>query len=390
MFILKGPLAKHILSANLFPFLLICKFALLVIYEWLMPGEVDLLGTYTLILGLTNSFYIFAGMRARLFVLQSISLKGDLLRLCIIMAGVGIVMTVVVIWLNLADDLLLLILLVAGIKFLEMFVDAFTSFIQKTQDRQIAFRIINQHAFLLVLAYLLTLPYGLGYAIAAECLLLTIAALRQIRCIRLARADPSQAAFESYSQIFRKGVEFTLSATLNAAQFTYFIYYSRQTFEVVDVFFIAKLLAVQAILSRFLTSNNIYFKEDVAIHRARIERIALVVSVVAVGFALSTYAYFASGTGTPREIAGVGPLDLFLIGIAFSLVNITNISIREHILMVDGPRRLAILHSAELLLLCAATYLVDMSAAQALIGLIALRFARILMLTRLTNFPGAL
>lgn len=380
---LKGPISRHILNANIFSFLLISKFALLVVYGWILPGDTDFLGNYTLFLGLTNSFYILAGMRARVFVLQAISHKNDLLVLCLIIAILGIVMTTIVIWLNLSDGMLTLILLVAGTKFLEMFMDAFTSFSQKTQGRQVAFTIINQHAFLLVVAYLVLIPFGLNYAIAAECLLLVVAVIRQIKCINLSPTDLSPPALSAYVKTARTGLAFTLTATMNAAQFTYFVYYGRATFDVAAFLFIAKLLAVQSILSRILTSNNFYFKDDIAIYENRIERITLVMAVAGLAGAIVTVVFISP------EVADLGSVDLVMIGVSFSLVNIVNIFLRQHILMMDGPRKLAGLHAIELVLIYAVTYMFDMSVAQALVAFTTLRFARVIVLMQPALFPRA-
>jgi hypothetical protein len=366
---------RKIFNANLYSALIAWKFALIIVYTWIFPQPEDLFGHYTLAFGLTASFYIFSGMRARFLVLRSIYSIRQLKDLTIGMTCLGIGATVVVLWLNAPSDILLIIMLVSAAKFLETYLDAGTSYIQNILGRKKAFDILNQNGLLIALGFTLALPFGLEYSIAAECAVLVFTVTRQWLVIKAQETERQPFSFLGLFNVVGEAVEFTITATLNAAQITYFLYFCTSVYPQPQTLFVAKLFAVQAIASRMMTGNNFYFKDALAGFFDKSGTMVRLFVTIVTGTSLAGYIVTEQFYGVPI----IYPM--IFIGVGFTLVNCMNIILRQHMMMLIGTRKLGMLHIVELAIVVGLTQLVPISITTALALFLIMRLIRVVVLT---------
>lgn len=242
--------------ANLYSLLIAAKFATLLFWQMIQAAEQDYFGQYALCLGLTSTFFIFAGMRGRVYVFGGIDAWRDFLALSGFMALFGMIALAIVAVLYADHPLAQLLLLVGLSKFAEMFLDANTSYIQKVLGRDAAYRLLNQHSVMLGLSFLIGLVLGgLHAAILSEIAVLTFTLFRQAR--KFSRGlEPELVTVRGARDVLRGGAELTLAATLNSAIVTLFLFWGSAALPEASVFAIAKILALQAFCARVITNNN--------------------------------------------------------------------------------------------------------------------------------------
>lgn len=338
-----GKAFRKIYKANIFSLLLIFKFAVLLGYSWLFPDRGDLLGHYTLALGLTNSFFILSGMRARFYVIQAVQRFSQLVQLAIVMGVLGIGMVVAIYWLNTGSAFLIIIMLVSASKFVETFLDANTSFLQLKAGRDTAFGLLNQHGYMLAVLFTALAYFGLEWALLGETVLLCITVTRQ--WLKMAALEEEGAWFRpsEMPSVVWGGISYTITAALNAAQLTGFLYIARAEFPTEITLMISKIFAAQAIFGRLITGNNFYFKSYLDAALRRLSRKITIFSVVLAVLTALTLALILL-LDIPRMPAVIA------MGVAFTTINVVNILVRQHVMLVAGVSRLLVLHVVELIL----------------------------------------
>jgi hypothetical protein len=363
---------NKVMKANVFALLVIAKFAGLFLWGVFGFSDQDYFGQYSLCLGLVNVFYVVAGMRGRIYVLQSIKSLADYRAFVLLMFVFGVIATVLVLLLNRQSDLYVLILLVSASKFADMFLVSNASFIQNQYSRELSFGRLNRHGWLVLIAFFAFLPLGLTYAIGAEIAVLVFTVVTQSRLIQV--SEEKIAVKNVVRTVFFKGLEFTATAGLNAGITSFFIYYVADSFDRESVYLIAKIVAAQAIVVRIITGNNIYFMKEID---GKIERL----QPLLFGFALAVWFVVC----VPMFIKPVGwdvQTILIGIGIGFTLVNCTSTILRQHVLLQCGPRRIGVLHAVELAIMLAVCLAATLSAEGALFLFGSLRMFRTFVLSR--------
>lgn len=366
---------RSILSANFYSLILAVKFAGLVLLGLLFPELPDYFGQFALSIGLTSVFFIFAGMRGRLYVFGGIDSHRDYRFFILAVLTLGIAVFAIMAVMNRANEFLAIILAVGLCKFFEMFLEANTSYIQKTRGRAASFSLLNQHSLIVLFVFFaVLLPFGLAAALTAEACVLAFTLLRQFVLLRGA-PEPEDALVRGPKQVLLGGTELTIVATLNSAIVSGFLYWGATAIPREDLFIIAKMLALQAFFARIVTSNNIFFLKEIEGNRqaiaVQLRRFALV------GLALAVGAVVLWISGVP---------DLWIMyGFAavFTLVNLCNIVMRQQIILSGKIRALLYLHAVELLVVLAFCYLVQPAAIPALFAFGFFRIARVFYLLRL-------
>jgi len=364
-----------VLRANLYSAFVAWKFGAIILFTWVIPQDTDILGQYTLGLGLTASFYIFSGMRSRFLVLRSVRTVSQLKYLTLAITILGAIVTPFVFLMNKDSEILPVVLAVSVAKFLESHLDAGTSYIQNTVGRKRSFSILNQSGAMAALAFTLMLPFGLVFSVLAECAVVVVTILRQWNTIRENSNETPSRLVSGMLDIFREGLAFTIGATLNASLVTYFLFFCSNNFESSETLFVAKLFAFQAILSRLLMGNNIYFSgaftKLIDSSSARIRMTVLIAGIVML---------LGHSTATPfLETSSVNYL--VVLGVGFTFVNCLNIAMRQQMLISVGVRRLTALHCVELVILLFTLKFFELSAASALCMFAFMRIIRVLILT---------
>jgi hypothetical protein len=363
---------NKVMKANVFALLVIAKFAGLFLWGVFGFSDQDYFGQYSLCLGLVNVFYVVAGMRGRIYVLQSIKSLADYRNFVLLMFVFGVIATVLVLLFNRQSDLYVLIVLVAASKFADMFLVANASFIQNQYSREMSFGRLNRHGWLVLIAFFAFLPFGLIYAIGAEIAILVFTVVTQSRLIQ--RSAEKVTAPSVMKTVFFKGLEFTAAAGLNAGITSFFIYYVANSFDQEAVYLIAKIIAGQAIVVRIITGNNIYFMKEID---GKIERLQPVLFGIALAvWIVVCVLMFMKPSGWDVQIG------LIIIGIGFSLVNCPSTILRQHVLLQRGPRRIGVLHGVELAIMLFVCFAVTLSAEGALFLFGSLRLFRTFVLSR--------
>jgi hypothetical protein len=363
---------NKVMKANVFALLVIAKFTGLFLWGVFGFSDQDYFGQYSLCLGLVNVFYVVAGMRGRIYVLQSIKSLADYKIFVSLMFAFGIMATVLVLFLNSESDLYVLVVLVAASKFVDMFLVSNASFIQNQYSREMSFGRLNRHGWLVLIAFFAFLPFGLTYAIAAEVAILVFTVVTQNRLIQ--RSEEKNTNRSVMKTVFFKGLEFTATAGLNAGITSFFIYYVANSFDRESVYLIAKIIAAQAIFVRIITGNNIYFMKEIDNKIERLQPMLLNISL-AIWFIVCAL-LFIRPSGWDVQVM------LIVIGIGFSLVNCPSTILRQHVLLQLGPRRIGMLHGVELAIMLFVCFAVTLSPEGALFLFGSLRLFRTLILSR--------
>lgn len=356
--------------ANIFPALMLMKFGFLFLYGLLIKDTPDLFGQYTLAIGLTNSFYIFSGMRARFYVLKDISTAPRLVELMISMGVMGLLASAIVYFLNADEPTLALIMIVGLAKFAETFLDAGTSFLQQKVGREESFKLLNQHGYLVAIIFILLVPVGLKYAVASEAVLLVITVLRQQHRIGVVKSDVALVRLRSMAGVTLGGLVFTISAVLNSAQMTLILYHAQDVFERPSALALAKVFAAQAIFARLITGNNIYFRNALEnLLQAIARRLSKFVGCMTVIF-LGVYA---------AQLYWSVPfiISIYIFGALFTIVNVLQIVIRQHIMISDGVAWLIRVHTVELVILGGVLLATNFNALDILLFFTMLRLVRV-------------
>lgn len=357
--------------ANLYSLVIAAKIGVLILWQVIWPDAPDLFGTYALCLGLTSAFFIFAGMRARIYVFGNIDAFKDFRSLVGFMALFGVIAFSVVAVLYSDNALLTILLLVSVAKFGEMFLDANTSYIQKTLGRDRAFTFLNQHSVLLISGFCLGLIVGgLEAAVAAEIVVLIFTVLQQMRALAL-KPEPEVVTERGTQSVLSNGAELTLAATLNSAMVTGFLYWGEVALPETDLLVIAKVLTLQAFCARLITGNNIFFLKEFTESRTQITQIAGWIATAGLGVLGVIVGLYAALS----EILSV-PLALYGFGVAFTLINIANIVIRQQLLLSGVIRPLIAVHFLEILFLMAVYYSFEPKAIVAFVIFSVLRLIR--------------
>jgi hypothetical protein len=363
---------NKVMKANVFALLVIAKFIGLFLWGALGFSGQDYFGQYSLCLGLVNVFYVVAGMRGRIYVLQSIKSFADYKKFVSLMFAFGIIASVLVLLLNWQSELYLLVILVAASKFADMFLVSNASFIQNQYSREISFGRLNQHGWLVLIAFFAFLPFGLIYAIGAEIAVLLFTIAMQSRLIQ--HGEDKSADQNVMKTVFFKGLNFTATASLNAGLTSFFIYYVANNFDRDSVYLIAKIIAGQAIVVRIITGNNIYFMKEIDDKIERFQTLLFSMSAV-IWLAIGLLMYI-------KSISWDVQLMLIVIGIGFSLVNCPSTILRQHVLLILGPGRIGMLHVAELAIMLTVCFSVTLSPEGALFLFGSLRVLRTFILSR--------
>lgn len=335
---------KKIMTANISSLLIIAKFLGLFLFGVFGLSDEDYFGQYSLCLGLVNVFYVVSGMRGRVLVLQSFGAFSDFKKFTVLMLGIGSVATILVVYLNFEAALFQLIVLVSLGKLAQNFLQSNTSFIQKNASREKSFGILNQHGLIVFVGFFALLPFGLKYAVAYELVVLLITLFRQWLIIKNHETDTTVTL--SYKTVALKGVDFTLTAGLNAALSSFFIYYVSITFDTESIYLIAKIIAVQSVIVRIVSGNNIFFMKEID---GRIQAIGkpLVLGALCVW---GTVSFIFLLTRLSLETSVV----ILILGVGFSLVNCASSVLRMHVLLQHGPSRIRYLHTLELIVILVA------------------------------------
>ena len=362
----KASILKKVMNANVFSLLVIAKFAGLFLWGVLGFSEMDYFGQYSLCLGLVNVFYVVAGMRGRIFVLQSIKSLGDYRNFVLLMFIFGIIGTILIAFLNSGSDLFGLIILVAVSKFAGMFLLSNASSVQNQYSRDMSFSGLNRHGWLVVIGFFAFLPFGLHYAIGAEVVVLIYTLTRQGFLIQRGNYEEHQE--RGIKAILFNGMEFTATAGLNAALVSFFIYYVSSQFAQEDVYLIAKIFSVQAVAVRIISGNNIYFMREIDDKLNGI-LFRLMLSAFVVWAFVSIFVFMQLDNWDHMTL-------LLIIGAGYSLMNCASTMIIQHVLLKHGPRRIGYLHAVELSILLLVCLNVAMSAVVAMYVFGCLRLLR--------------
>ena len=138
----------------------------------------------------------------------------------------------------------------------------------------------------------------------------------------------------------------SLAAFFNAMIITGVLFVSKYNLTNEELLFFAKVIVLQSIFARIVTSNNIYFKEEASRYLYQLIKIVLVLCWG--GFLFSVFIY-SIGPGD-EWVFMEATLNWWLMGIAFTVVNISNVIIRQSILLLGEYRILVQLHLIELIL----------------------------------------
>ena len=375
-------LFSTLVRANLYSLVIAFKILALVVWQLIDHESHDLFGIYSLCLGLTSTFFIVSGMRSRVYVLGGINSFIDLLSLTKIMMLLGLLSVGSVTLLYFDHDYLTILMLVSSCKLAENFLDANTSYIQKTLGRLPAYSILNVHSIILIFAFVSGLIMGgLEYALLAELLVLIFTLLRQMIVLK-SRPEPENRVSYGFMRVLWNGSELTFAAGLNSAIVTGFLYWGSFNMPESDILAIAKILAIQGYCARLITGNNIFFFKEIVKSEVLVARIANGATLIGL-LICSVLLLYTEYFGNWSKIG-----TLYAFGVASTVLNIVNITIRQQLLLTGTVRPLIIVHSLELIFLSTVFALLTPASKIAFLVFTLVRFFRNLYLIRLFSSLG--
>ncbi|MEP1207424.1 MAG: hypothetical protein ABJM29_15725 [Rhizobiaceae bacterium] len=344
-------LIKTAFRANLYSLIIAAKIVVLILWQLIQSDAPDYFGRYAICLGLTNTFFIFAGMRGRILTFGAIESFRDFRALTGFMALFGTIALGLVLILYFGNPLLTVLLLVAAAKFCEMFLDTNTSYIQKTLGRNKAFALLNQHSTLLICGFFLGLVAGgLQGAILAEIVVLAFTLIRQSRVLAC-KPEPEAVKERGALSVISNGLELTLAATLNSAIITGFLFWGGFYLAESELLLIAKILTLQAFCARLITGNNIFFQKELTDGRHQVARVAWWIAIAGLACLGTMWTLYL----TLSQLVDV-TMALYGFGAAFTLINIANIAIRQQLLLGGVVRPLIAVHTIEFVVLMTIYY----------------------------------
>lgn len=372
---------RHLIKANLSTALFAVKIAALLLFDFITSFEYDYFGLYSVAIGLTSAFFVFSGLGGRTFVLSSGLTHDEFKAFNKLAVVLGVFSLAVVFLLNYQGPLIYLVAAVSLVKVLDNQFDNYISYAQVHVGREFAFNILNVKSIVVAAVYLAAVPlFGLQATLLIELLVVALFLLWLATDARR-RVDDNDGVMRVVSPAFVWDVfQYNICATLNAALTTLFLYVLayREGVDGEATLFIAKVVAVQSMISRVMLMNNIYFETELTQHRKKVTRtsllvlIAVVAGVVGVGFWL-----------TPSDVES-----LYIMAGLFTAINVFNMVMRQHLVLLNKISILTKLHLLEIVTFTLLIAVFEQGAVELMILFTLYRMFRVALFSRLIAQEG--
>ena len=373
------PIYNRILQANLYSTLIIVKIIGILVFDLFRDSSVDSLGIYSLAIGFTSAFFVFSGLRARVFVLANVSGLREFLSVLFVIGALGVFALLAVVFVYRSDQFWSTILLVSFVKYLENILEANTSFIQKNIGRELAYKVLNIHGVIVAFTFLMLFPWlGLDIALIGEIVVLIFSICVQLIYVYSRVNESVKNSFAKGKNLVLQSSALTLAASLNAMIVTCVLYMSKFNLMNEEFLFFAKVIVLQSIFARIVTGNNIYFQKEADQYLSQFTKLVL---VLCWGACLLAVCLYVSEIGNDSQILGISVL-WCLLGVVFTLINISNIMIRQSILLIGAYNTLVVFHFFELLAVSLLFYFSSFNLVESIMALILFRFVRVNYLCR--------
>ena len=373
------PIYNRILQANLYSTLIIVKIIGILVFDLFRDSSVDSLGIYSLAIGFTSAFFVFSGLRARVFVLANVSGLREFLSVLFVIGALGVFALLAVVFVYRSDQFWSTILLVSFVKYLENILEANTSFIQKNIGRELAYKVLNIHGVIVAFTFLMLFPWlGLDIALIGEIVVLIFSICVQLIYVYSRVNESVKNSFAKGKSLVLQSSALTLAASLNAMIVTCVLYMSKFNLMNEEFLFFAKVIVLQSIFARIVTGNNIYFQKEADQYLSQFTKLVL---VLCWGACLLAVCLYVSEIGNDSQILGISVL-WCLLGVVFTLINISNIMIRQSILLIGAYNTLVVFHFFELLAVSLLFYFSSFNLVESIMALILFRFVRVNYLCR--------
>lgn len=349
---------RKIGKANLFSLLMLGKFAVLLGSDWI-TGQ-DNFGTYALVGGLVGGIVALASLRARILVLSKIQARSDfrLFQFLLILSGIAAVLLSLFLFRDMVS--MMVLGLIAAQKLAENFLLASASFTQNCQGRDLAFRDLNITAVLVFGAFSIGLFWSLEIALVLELTVLLLAIALQDYQLR----EPVSVHQIGFGGLITQSLSFSLAAGLNAGLISLFLASGLHLVDEETLMLFAKLFAVQAVFARLAIGNVIYFAGE-------LRSWVLLNSTVIGGFAVLAWTLCLLAS------------NFVWIAIAFTVLNLMNIILRQSIMSSKGAVVLIPFHAFELISLWLLTIWFQIDLFAVFYALTSLRLVRIFWFTHI-------
>jgi len=364
---------------NVSPILFFSKFAFIIFYDLLTGGELSGFAVYSLLAGLTSSVFMFSSLRGRVYVLNYVDNLAHLNRYNAISLLANIIGFSFVLVAYRDYELFTLLAIISIVKAMDNIFEGNISFLQKKISRDLALRLINIKSSIVFLGYASYVFIGDLFVVLIfealvgllSCVYLFVSIFRLRGTERLEENVSGKTFFSELGNMF----ELSLCAGLNALINTIILIFLVNGGLNDEAEIIAMMFSVFSICARVLTINNIFFKDKIDAYKNKI--IFFIRLKFGVLFVVLAGLFLLMKAEIDFDYLGTGLSLLYLIIFVLAVANLSNVFVRQHLLLLKKVRLLICIHFVEVALVLIALSFVDPSFGYVLLVYSILRFSRV-------------